>query len=69
MNNVTSSELDAVRELNEERIKRIDEAIAHLRELGDEVNLLRSWQARLGGGILVVAFIGVTNLIKVWGGG
>jgi hypothetical protein len=33
-----------------------------------EVDRLAAWQARLGGGLLVLGFIGVANLIKVWSG-
>ena len=31
-----------------------------------EVDRLAYWQARLGGGIIVVAVIGVANLVKLW---
>jgi hypothetical protein len=33
-----------------------------------EVDRLAAWQSRLGGGLVVVAFVGVANLIKVWTG-
>jgi len=29
---------------------------------------IEGWQARLGGGLLVVGFIGVANLVKIWTG-
>jgi hypothetical protein len=32
----------------------------------EAVERLEAWQARLTGGILVVAFIGVVNLVKLW---
>ena len=31
-----------------------------------EVDRLAYWQARLGGGLIVVAFIGIANLVKLW---
>jgi len=33
-----------------------------------EVERLASWQARLGGGLVVFAFIGIANLVKIWTG-
>jgi hypothetical protein len=34
----------------------------------EEVNSLRAWQAKIAGGMLALAFIGISNLVKVWGG-
>jgi hypothetical protein len=33
-----------------------------------EVDKLAAWQARLGGGLIVVGFIGIANLVKLWTG-
>jgi hypothetical protein len=34
----------------------------------DEVNRLAGWQSKLGGGLLVLGFIGIANLVKIWTG-
>jgi len=36
--------------------------------LKDRVSLLATFQARIGGGLMVVAFIGVANFVKLWTG-
>jgi hypothetical protein len=33
-----------------------------------ELDRIATWQARLGGGLLVVGFIGIANLAKIWTG-
>ena len=45
-----------------------DEVTALVRAQGRDIDRLSSWQARLGGGLLVLGFIGIANLIKLWTG-
>jgi hypothetical protein len=33
----------------------------------EDVGRLESWQTRLTGGMVVIAIIGVSNLVKIWG--
>lgn len=40
---------------------------AHERVVADVGNL-EMWQARMGGGLMVLAFVGVANLVKLWTG-
>lgn len=40
---------------------------AHERVVND-IDTVATWQARMGGGLMVLAFVGVANLVKLWTG-
>lgn len=55
-----------------ERLDQHNNVIGQMRELSatfatrDALERVEAWQGRLTGGILVIAFIGIVNLAKLW---
>jgi ferric-dicitrate binding protein FerR (iron transport regulator) len=56
------TETFATKDVLEERATRTEEAIE------GRITRLESWQARLSGGLLVIAAVGLANFVKLWTG-
>ena len=62
--------LDAAKELagkHNDLLRQMDRKDATYATKAD-IDRLTAWQSRLTGGLLVVGFIGVANLVKLWAG-
>ncbi len=57
-------------QINQERSEFVRNEVYHQRHeaLRNEISLIRSFQLKIAGGMIVLSVIGISNLVRIWGG-